>query len=194
MNIMNSVKGALAAATSPLRKTVAGSVSTGDCSMVHVDSPAVQYHENHITANYSYQETEVHAASTPGGALRVVPVEKKYTFKTETKVPRTGVMIVGWGGNNGTTLTAALIANRKNLTWETKDGTRHANYFGSITQAATMRLGAQAGAGSASSSAGGAAAAAAEGAMQGRSVYVPMKSLLPMVEPGDLVVGGWWVQ
>ena len=37
-------------------------------------------------------------------------------------------MLVGWGGNNGTTITAALIANKLKLTWETKNGIQKANW------------------------------------------------------------------
>jgi len=29
-------------------------------------------------------------------------------------------MLVGWGGNNGSTLTAGIMANRQNLSWRTK--------------------------------------------------------------------------
>jgi myo-inositol-1-phosphate synthase len=31
-----------------------------------------------------------------------------------------GVMIVGLGGNNGSTMAAGIIANKLNTTWETK--------------------------------------------------------------------------
>jgi len=31
-------------------------------------------------------------------------------------------MLVGWGGNNGTTVTAAVLANRLGLSWMTKTG------------------------------------------------------------------------
>lgn len=44
------------------------------------------------------------------------------TFRTERRVPRLGVMLVGWGGNNGTTVTAAVLANSLGLTWRTKTG------------------------------------------------------------------------
>lgn len=44
------------------------------------------------------------------------------TFRTERHVPRLGVMLVGWGGNNGTTVTAAVLANKLGLTWMTKTG------------------------------------------------------------------------
>ena len=31
-------------------------------------------------------------------------------------------MLVGWGGNNGSTVTAAVIANQKKMNWHTKEG------------------------------------------------------------------------
>jgi myo-inositol-1-phosphate synthase len=49
----------------------------------------------------------------PGGARAVcTPVSVDYTFRTARVVPRTGVMIVGWGGNNGTTVTAGCVCAR----------------------------------------------------------------------------------
>jgi len=46
------------------------------------------------------------------------------TFSTERHVARLGVMLVGWGGNNGTTVTAAVLANKRGLTWRTKTGVK----------------------------------------------------------------------
>ena len=57
--------------------------------------------------------------------------EKK--IKTDTRIPKLGVMLVGLGGNNGSTFTAGIIANRKGLTWETKQGEAKANLYGSFT-------------------------------------------------------------
>lgn len=51
----------------------------------------------------------------------------------------------------------------------TKEGLRKPNYWGSITQASTCRV----------------------GNYNGEEVYAPFKSLLPLVEPNDLVLGGW---
>jgi len=50
---------------------------------------------------------------------------KKITHKiaTETKIPKIGVMLVGLGGNNGSTFTAGILANKKQQTWESKQGT-----------------------------------------------------------------------
>lgn len=38
-------------------------------------------------------------------------------------------MLVGWGGNNGSTITAALEANRRKLEWRTKTGVQQANWY-----------------------------------------------------------------
>ena len=40
------------------------------------------------------------------------------------QVPKVGVMLVGWGGNNGSTVTAAQIANKLNMSWHTKEGVK----------------------------------------------------------------------
>ena len=45
------------------------------------------------------------------------PVVQDKIICTETKVPKLGVMLVGLGGNNGSTFTAGVIANKKNITW-----------------------------------------------------------------------------
>jgi len=79
------------------------------------------------------------------------------------------MLLVGWGGNNGTTVTGAVIANRLGLSWKKRSNDYTANYFGSLTQASTIRIGAN----------------------NGQDVYVPFCSILPMVAPNDLVIGGW---
>ena len=79
-------------------------------------------------------------------------------------------MLVGWGGNNGSTVTAAILANKLGLTWHDREGVKQANYWGSVTQASTLKLGVD---------------------EANNDVFVPFKSMLPMVEPNNLVVGGW---
>ena len=68
-------------------------------------------------------------------------IVKEHTISTEKKVPKLGVMLVGLGGNNGSTLVAGILANKKKLEWETKNGTVGANFFGSFTQSATCHVG-----------------------------------------------------
>lgn len=106
---------------------------------MEVDSPHVRYTADAIEADYLYETTE--AARTPGGGVRVVPTATKMTFRTQRKVPRLGLMLVGWGGNNGSTVTATILANRLGIEWRTKEGRRRPNYFGSITQASTVCVG-----------------------------------------------------
>lgn len=62
-----------------------------------------------------------------------------------------------------------LLFVHSGLTWMTKDGLKKPNYFGSLTQAASCRI----------------------GNLDGEEVYAPFNSLLPMVNPNDIVIGGW---
>ncbi|KAF1374673.1 hypothetical protein PFLUV_G00231540 [Perca fluviatilis] len=133
---------------------------------VHINSPNVRYTDTHIVSQYPYQTTSVH---TEGNKITVTPRTTELTFRTERRVPRLGVMLVGWGGNNGTTVTAAVLANKLGLTWRTKTGEKKANYFGSLLQASTICLGSD---------------------FEGE-VNVPLCDFLPMVHPNDIVFDGW---
>ncbi|XP_021538929.1 inositol-3-phosphate synthase 1 isoform X2 [Neomonachus schauinslandi] len=132
-----------------------------------VESPDVVYGPDAIEAQYEYRTTCV---SREGSVLKVYPTSTRFTFRTARQVPRLGVMLVGWGGNNGSTLTAAVLANRLRLSWPTRTGRKEANYYGSLTQAGTVSLGLD---------------------VDGQEVFVPFSALLPMVAPDDLVFDGW---
>lgn len=58
---------------------------------------------------------------------------REHVIRTEKKVPKLGVMLVGLGGNNGSTIVAGILANKKKLSWNTKNGTQEANFYGSFT-------------------------------------------------------------
>lgn len=60
---------------------------------------------------------------------QVTPTSMKLLIRTMIKVPKLGLMLVGWGGNNGSTVTAALLANKLKLSWETKEGLKSANWY-----------------------------------------------------------------
>jgi len=128
-----------------------------------VKSPNVEYTTDAILADYKYNVTHV------DGNV-VTPVTQNFKFRTERKLPKLGVMLVGWGGNNGSTVTAGILANKHGITWKTKEGLQTPNYYGSISQASTIRLGTD---------------------CNGKGVHIPFNKLLPMVEPNDLVLGGW---
>jgi myo-inositol-1-phosphate synthase len=80
-------------------------------------------------------------------------------------------MMIGMGGNNGTTLCATVLANKHNITWHTKQGAQQPNYIGSVLRASTVRIGSE--------------------PETGKDVHVPISDLLPMVHPNDVVLGGW---
>ncbi|KAJ3645891.1 hypothetical protein Zmor_023513 [Zophobas morio] len=127
-----------------------------------VNSPNVKYSENYIESNYEYLYTK---AEKSGSKIEVTPITEHLVFRTNTKVPRVGVMLVGWGGNNGSTFTAAILANKEGLSWTTRRGVQKANWYGSLTQTSTVRL--------------------------GNDVNIQLGKLLPTVHPDDLIIDGW---
>lgn len=101
-------------------------------------------------------------------------ITKEHIIKTERQIPRLGLMMVGLGGNNGSTLTAGILAHKHNICWETKTGTKTPTFYGSFTQCTTARVGVK---------------VHPNGGIE--DVYVPVKELLPMVNPVDLEISGW---
>lgn len=146
-----------------------GNSSPVNVDLFAVNSPNVLYTDNEIRSKYTYRTTLVN--QTPDGKFIATPKETLYDFKVERKIPKVGMMLVGWGGNNGTTVTAGIIANRNSMVWDTREGPRAANYYGSVVMSSTMKLGTD--------------------AKTNKDVNVPFHNVLPMVHPNDLVIGGW---
>ncbi|KAI0012650.1 myo-inositol-1-phosphate synthase [Xylariaceae sp. FL0662B] len=134
-----------------------------------VSSPNVKYTDDEILSKYTYRTTSV--TQDAAGTYVATPQEINYDFKVDRKIPKVGMMLVGWGGNNGTTVTAGILANRQGLVWETREGPRSANYYGSVVMGSTMKLGID--------------------YKTMKEVNVPFHDVLPMVHPNDLVIGGW---
>src|SRR6187402_2227510 len=116
-----------------------GAVAATTKDLFTVNSPNVVYTDNEIRSKYSYRTTLVNETSE--GKFVATPKETVYDFKVDRKIPKTGMMLVGWGGNNGTTVTAGILANRRGLVWDTREGSRAANYYGSIVMGSTIKLG-----------------------------------------------------
>ena len=74
-----------------------------------------------------------------------------------------------WFSNFFLFQTGAIIANRLSLKWKKRSLQYAANYLGSLTQASTIRIGSDG----------------------NRDIFIPFSSVLPMVHPNDLVIGGW---
>jgi len=96
-------------------------------------------------------------------------MKTQVSFRTQLSVPKVGVMLVGLGGNNGTTVTGAILANKHRMSFETREGLVAANYFGSVTQASTVFI----------------------GQSEEEDFFLPMKDIVPMVNPNDLYIDGW---
>jgi myo-inositol-1-phosphate synthase len=85
------------------------------------------------------------------------------------------VLLVGLGGNNGSTLVAGILANKKKISWESKNGVQTANFYGSFTQSSTVHVGFK--------------HDSATGTLS--DVYKPVKDLIPMVDPCEFEISGW---
>ncbi|KAL1737651.1 hypothetical protein HDZ31DRAFT_22039, partial [Schizophyllum fasciatum] len=138
-----------------------------DASIV-VQSDKTAYSDEFITSTYVNRGAEVNVVN---GQYLVKPTAEEFQFQTKRAVGKTGLMMVGLGGNNGTTLCATILANRHNIAWGTKNGMQQPNYIGSMLRASTVSIGVD--------------------PATGRDVHVPISDVLPMVHPNDLVLGGW---
>lgn len=136
---------------------------------IRVNSPNVKYADNIVEAHYDYHGTNVEVAAN--GSVTCAPKTDKIVFRTGMKPRKVGLLLVGWGGNNGTTVTAGIMANKKNAKWQTKEGEQTANYFGSMTMCSTARLGTD--------------------PRTGNDIFVPVNKLAPLVHPNDFEIGGW---
>ncbi|KMU88422.1 LOW QUALITY PROTEIN: inositol-3-phosphate synthase [Coccidioides immitis H538.4] len=104
--------------------------SATQSNLFKVESPDVVYTDNEINTKYVYRTTSV--TRTDDGKYVASPKETVYNFKVDRKASKLGMMLVGWGGNNGTTVTAGIMANRCAFVWDTCETTRAANYYGSM--------------------------------------------------------------
>ena len=131
-----------------------------------IDNNNLIKNKNTMTAFYEYHKNEVQFENN---TMHIKPVKKTLEIQTDLQVPKLGVMLVGLGGNNGTTLAGGIIANREKLTWFDKKGEQISNYYGSLIQSATCRM----------------------GNMGNKEIHVPFKDLLPCVNPNEIIVHGW---
>lgn len=141
--------------------TLIQSLCTDGCASTDTSSSFIHARYTHITTHVdtSFCPPLVSTKSHP------------INFRTKKNVSKVGLMLVGWGGNNGSTLTAALVANKYNINWNTKHGVQSPNYLGSLLLSSTTRVGTD--------------------SRTGKDVFIPLHKLLPMIDPAELKVGGW---
>ncbi|KAG6816597.1 hypothetical protein H0H87_004823, partial [Tephrocybe sp. NHM501043] len=135
---------------------------------ITVQSENTSFTDEHITSKFFNRGSSV---TVNDGHFTITPTVEPFEFQTKRAVSKTGLMMVGLGGNNGTTLCATILANRHNIIWHTKQGIQQPNYIGSLLRASTVRIGTE--------------------PTTGNDVHVPVSDVLPMVHPNDLVLGGW---
>lgn len=123
--------------------------------------------QDYIYSRYAYKYSEV---VNQNDKFIIKPKTVEYEFKTRAQVPKLGMLLVGIGGNNGTTVMGAIIANQMNIHWKTKRGEMKPNFYGSITQCSTTKIGVD---------------------ENNKEIYLPLKDILPMVDPKDMIVHGW---
>ncbi|OLY78007.1 Inositol-3-phosphate synthase [Smittium mucronatum] len=135
---------------------------------IKVNSPNVRYSDSAIESDYYYDKTIV--SLDRDGSYTAKPTKVHYQFRTKTNIGKVGLMLVGWGGNNGTTITASVLANKHHITWNTRKGVQEPNYYGSVMLSSTVKLGVD---------------------ENGDGVFIPFKDLVPIANPNDVVFGGW---
>ena len=68
-------------------------------------------------SNYSYKYAEINDKD------EIHIIEKTYNIKLEPKKnKKLGVLLVGLGGNNGSTFVASILAYKNKIKWENKNG------------------------------------------------------------------------
>lgn len=125
----------------------------------------------YIHSEYEHTITSVSENSSNHAIPTVTKAHHNFHFRTKKTVPKLGLLLVGLGGNNGSTVTASIVANKHNISWDTRHGKKYPNYFGSLLMSSTTRLGIN--------------------HETGEDWYVPLHKLLPMVHPSDIEIGGW---
>lgn len=153
----------------PQDRKVHPSARRAPADIIKVESDSTSYTPEGIKSKFTDRGANV--VKGDDGKYTVKKTENTFEFFTKTKVGRVGLMLVGIGGNNGTTVVATNLANKHGISWHTKDGEQQPNYIGSLVRASTVQLGVD--------------------PETGKSIYVPISDMLPMVHPNDFVITGW---
>ena len=99
---------------------------------------------------------------------------KEQNIKIKTidyeKNKKLGVMIVGLCGNNGSTFIAGLLASKKKLSWENKNGKHQVEFLGSLSQFGSVNLGYD---------------------TKDKVVSKLIKEMVPIRDTKDIIISGW---
>lgn len=178
LNCAKMTAATTSATCSTANKNVASieSVTISGCPMnfpsISVESDSVLSGNESGSRTVRYTSTSSQVKRSADGSIRVTLTQKDYLLQVPVNRPTSvGLMLVGWGGNNGSTLTASLLAHQHNVTWKSRRGVQKPNFYGSLVMSSTVALGFD--------------------EDTGKEVTAPIYQLAPFVDPKGLVVGGW---
>ena len=60
---------------------------------------------------------------------------------SEPEKMKLGVMLVGMGGNNGSTFVSSILGRQKNIKWENKNGMHGVDFYGSLYEYGSVNIG-----------------------------------------------------
>ena len=87
----------------------------------------------------------------------------------KSKTNKLGLMLVGIGGNNGSTLVSTLITRKNNIEWNNKNGNNKLKLYGSIYEYGSINIG-----------------------FKDNKPYSKLiKDLVDIRDPDDIIVSGW---
>lgn len=139
----SSSSGAAAAAAANLSSPVispTGSMETGSAISETFSNLSMSSTYRHHQAGPFMPSTPTGASTTPRGATAAMTTTPQPMLgKDQQHKPKTlgsfGLLVVGLGGANGTTLLAGVLANRLKIDWFGPRGEPNSpNYYGCITQ------------------------------------------------------------
>lgn len=123
---------------------------------------------NKLKSSYHYKFSKVYKDDQ--GNYTIFPKNKTIIVETQLQTEKLGLLLVGLGGNNGSTLLATIESFKRNLFWNTKEGEQRPNFFGSLTQSGSIKIGVD---------------------EEGNEVYIGIKDFIPLIRPEDLIIDGW---
>lgn len=140
--------------------------------------PNIQVQSENVKVNNASEKVTLFTSKTTkvkygeNGQVIASPSSQTFELKTATNAPeKLGLLLVGLGGNNGTTFTASLLAHKQNISWETRRGRQQPNFYGSLIMASSVLIGQE--------------------EETNKDVYVPFFNVAPFVHPNNLIIGGW---
>ncbi len=104
------------------------------------------------------------------GTIENIYSKKISVSVNKSKNTKLGVMLVGLGGNNGSTFTAGILAYQKKIEWDNKNGRHNIDFYGSLHQYGHVHIGYD---------------------KHNKPYSKLIKELVEMRDLQDIVIGGW---